>query len=724
MANVVCGRCRHEHPLGARVCDACGSKLFALELKRAMGRNPWYWFQGTAVGQMAPFFFVALLLICAALLAPPTAAWRQLLLNFGLVGLVTLGVTFPLMKGHYDFSAGSLAGLAACTAALLSPYGFGAATAGALAVGAVVGLINGYFVGWTRISSAMVTVMTGAIALQLTLYAVGRTEMQVTDPTLLSIAETDIGGVPVILTLFILALAAARVLFNQEAFAPVGSAHSQIQAATLTSAPHVMLSFLVSGLAAGLAGLLIACSSMSIIGSAGQMVWMLTPLTAALIGGGSVAAGTGNLRTATIGAASIALINWLVNQLRMPIAGPIVEAPLLIAGLLSDRWKGMTWYMISEARRGNLLALPEDMQLPMVVRVWRKTTWPVRIAGAAAMLVMAVGLYLYVAFYIVGRVPEGRAVLRESSGIVQVTRYGSQMSVALNEGEMVKPGDTVTTGVASRAFLRFADGSMMRLYPSSELYIQDLQTSPTGSTVTELRVMFGAFFAKIHKMVTRDSAFTVATPVLTLGVRGTAFQMIVGQDEGNVAVGEGAVAITRKVAVEDRGLTRYFDDTRTVDAGKQADAGVNTLVRPMTIDALKSLQVTAVDLANQAKRKQMEALHSRAYRGIWVFALILYLIFLLCLRPEPPSYIFDVMSERAQIIAKSHSGQRSAADSPRSATLAQMYVRAGDMDAARSEIQSIIKHDPNSEYGQWAQRYWLEFERMRKRAGSAARRTG
>jgi hypothetical protein len=298
------------------------------------------------------------------------------------------------------------------------------------------------------------------------------------------------------------------------------------------------------------------------------------------------------------------------------------------------------------------------------------------------------------------------------------------MPVALLEGQLLKPGDRVTTGVGSRAFLRFADGSVMRLYPNSELYIQDLQTSPTGSTVTQLRVMFGAFFAKIHKMVTRDSAFTVTTPVLTLGVRGTAFQMVVGQDQGNVAVGEGAVAITRKVAVEDRGLTRYLDDTRTVDAGKQAEAGVDTVVRPMTQDQVKGLQLTAQELAQQGNRKQMEALKQRAYRGIWVFAVILYLIFILCLKPDPPSYIFDVMSERAHVMAKQHSAQRTAADSPRSAALAQMYMRAGDIDAARAEIQSIIKHDPNSEYGQWAERYWLELERMRRSARMNAKRTG
>lgn len=724
MASVICGRCRHEHPVGARVCDACGSKLFAAEMKRAMGKSPWLWFQGTAVGQMAPFFVVALLLLCGWLLGPPVAAWRQLLLNFGLVGMVTLGVTFPLMKGQYDFSAGSVAGLAACTAALLSPYGYGLAIAGALLAALLIGAINGYVVGRTRIPSAMVTVMTGAMALQLTLYATARTEMTVSSPFLQAIGETDIGGIPVILTLFILALAVSRVLFNQEAFTPVSSAQSPLQTAALTSAPSLLLSFLVSSLMAGLGGVLIACSSLAIIGSAGQMVWMLTPLTAALIGGGSVAAGTGNLRTATIGAATIALLNWLVHQLRMPIAGPIAETPLLVLGLMSDRWKNMTLYMIHQARRGNLLALPEEMQLPMMVRVWQRTSWPVRLAGALGLLAIAVGLYLYVAFYVVGRVPEGTVAVRAVMGVVQVTRYGSTATVALKEGDSLKPGDTVVTGGASRAFLRFADGSIVRVYPNSELYLQDLQNTATGTNVTALRMMVGAVFAKIHKLTTRDSSFTVTTPVLTLGVRGTAFQMAVDQARGNVAVGEGAVAITRQVAVQEQGLTRYLDDTRQVEAGKQAEAAENTVVRPLSGDDLRLLQATEQDLQKQAQEQQLKALHARAYRGLWVFAVILYLIFILCLKPEPPSYIFDVMSARAQVIAARHSGQRSATDSPQAAALAQMYLRAGDVDAARNEIQAIMEHDPNSEYGQWAQRYWLEFERIRKRPGHRAKRGG
>lgn len=713
MANVVCGRCRHEHPVGARVCEACGSRLFALELRRAMGRNPWYWLQGTAVGQMAPFLVVALLLVAGWQLGPAAASWRQLLLNFGLIGIVTLGVTFPLMKGHYDFSTGSLAGLVACTAALLSPYGYGTVVLGAMGVGLVAGLLNGYLVGWTRIPSAMVTIMTGAISLQLTLYLTARTRLAVSDPLLLSVGDTDVWGVPVILALFVVGLACARLLFNRESFRPVGVARSGVQVAALTSPGHVLLSFLVSGGAAGLGGLLIACSSLAIIGTGGQMLWMLTPLTAALVGGGSVTVGTGNLRTAAIGAACLALINWLVAQLRMPISGPVVEAPLLVGGLLADRWKNMTWYMIAQARRGNLLALADEMQLPMLVRVWKATPWPVRVASALGLLALSVGLYLYVAFYVAGRVPEGTAVAREVSGLVQVTRYGFQHPEPLVAGASLRPGDTVTTGRGARALLRFADGSLIRVYEGSELYVQDLQSGPGGGSTTQLRVAVGSFFAKVHKLLTPDSSFTVQTPVLTLGVRGTAFQMSVGAGRGSVAVGEGAVAISRQVEVEQAGARRYLEDTRTVDAGKQAEAGADTLVTNLNSGQLAALQSTALDVLRQARQQQLEAVRSGAHRGLWVFVAVLYLIFLLCLKPEPPYYIGDVMAERARYFSGQHTA--SAADSPRAAALAQMYLRAGEIDKARAEIQAIMQHDPNSEYGHWARRYSLEFERQQRR---------
>jgi ribose/xylose/arabinose/galactoside ABC-type transport system permease subunit len=696
------------------VCEACGSKLFALELRRAMGRNPYYWLQGTAVGQMAPFFFVAVLLLLGLLLGPSPTAVRNLLLSFGLIGMVALGVTFPLMKGQYDFSAGSIAALAACLAIVLSPYGYGFAIAGALALGALVGAANGYMTGRTRISSAMVTIMTGAVALQITAYLTTRLDLTLNSPELLAIGETDVGGIPAILSLFVVVLLVARLLFDKEVFAPVGSAANRVQAATLASSSHIMLAFLVSGTIAGLAGLLIACSSIAVIGPAGQMVWMLTPLTAALIGGGSVMAGTGNLRTATIGAASIALVNWLVTQLRMPIGGPIAEAPFLVIGLLADRWQNMTAYMIAQARRGNLLALPDEMQLPTVVRVWRQASWPVRLAAALGTLALFGCLYVYVAFYVVSRVPEGSAVATEIVGTVQVVHRGMTLK-PLTPGEVLRPGDQVITGLASHAFLRFADGSEMRLYQDSEMMVDNIETTQSGGALTELKVNVGGFFAKVRKMVSRQSKFSVATPLLTLGVRGTAFQMQIGREEGEVAVGEGAVSIKRSMPITEVGLTRYVEDERTVEAGRRAEAGATTLVEPLTKQESERLQATEKDLAERSRKQRLESLQTRAPKGLWVFLIVGYLIFLALLRPAPHQYLPDVIAKRADHFTTKHAF--TPADSPRAAALAQMHMRAGNVEDARHEIQAIMEHDPNSQYGDWAQRFWVEMNKQERRLG-------
>lgn len=716
MAKIICGRCRHEHPVGARVCEACGSKLYSLEIRRAMGYNPLEWLAGTAVGQMAPFFLVFLLLLGAWGLHASGGAWRVLTLNFGLIGLVTLGVTFPLLKGQYDFSAGTVAGLAACCAALISPHGYGAAIALALGVGLLVGLANGYVAGMTRIPSAMVTLITGAIALQLTIYLTGRNNLAVTDPLLTSLGDTDVIGIPVILGLFLLALVLARVLFNQPLFAPVGGAQSRTHAAALTAPNNIMAAFLVSGLMAGLAGLLVACAGLAMIGTGGQMVWMLTPLAAALLGGGSVAAGMGNLRTAVIGAAAIALLNWLCTQIHMPIAGPIVETPFLIIGLLADRWKNMTYYQIVQARRGNLLALPDEAQLPMVVRLWRRTHWAVRVAGALGMLAVMALVYVYVCFYAVGRVPEGTAMLVRFSGPVMITRYGTTTPVAALEGASLSPGDTVATGYGGRALLRLADGSEVRVFPNSELYVKELGTSYTGGVISRFRCGFGALFAKVRKMTARESTFQVETPLMTLGVRGTAFQMVFDPKQGgNVAVGEGAVELKRTLQRADAltGFVRSYEDARVVDAGKAAESGADTVVRDLDKREVESLRQTEQEVARESKESRLGKLKSESYRGIWVFLIVAYILFMLYLKPEPHVYPPDVIRKRADEFLLSHKG--TPADSPRAAALAQMCVRAGDLETARKAVQQIIDNDPNSEYGQWATRFWFQLEAARRR---------
>ena len=139
MADVICSRCRHANPIGARVCADCDAPLTWAAQRRAAGHNPLRWLQVTGIGQAAPFVLLVPMLVAAVALAPSSPAIRQLALHFGLLGLVALGVTFPLLKGEYDFAAGPVAGLAACCVTLISSRSPLLAALAALGLGCGVG---------------------------------------------------------------------------------------------------------------------------------------------------------------------------------------------------------------------------------------------------------------------------------------------------------------------------------------------------------------------------------------------------------------------------------------------------------------------------------------------------------------------------------------------------------------------------------------------------------
>ncbi|MBM3472257.1 MAG: hypothetical protein FJX75_03160 [Armatimonadetes bacterium] len=719
MNTIPCPRCRHDNPIGARLCDECGQPLVPATIRKALGYNPVLWLRATSIGQIAPFLLLLLLLLGALALQPSGLGWRQLLLTFGLVGLVTLGVTFPLLKGQYDFSAGPLAALAACCAVMASMIGPGWAVLAALTVGCFVGLLNGFVTGWTRLPSAMITIATGAVALQVSTHFTSHSDLAVSNPFLNSLGETDVLHIPVVLTLFLAALLLAKVLFNRPTFLAVGTAPHRAEAEGRATASRILASFLASGFMAGTAGLLIACSGLPAIGLGGQLLWLLTPLAAALIGGGSVAGGIGNLRTVTVGAAVVATTDWLSSQVGLRVAGPIAEIPYLAVGILGDRWRSMTWHMLKQARMGNLLALPGDLRLPIFVGVWRRTHWVVKALGVVGLLIVSSVIYVLVCASILRKVPDGCAVLARVSGEVLVTHPGALQAVPAPEGTILRTNDLVTTGATGEALLRFHDGSEVRLTGGSELAVTDLTKRLSGATLTRLNARAGAFFARVRRLATRDSEFSVETPILTLGVRGTSFQVAVGDKEGQVAVRDGTVEVTRELKFTDKetGDTQEVSDVRKVEAGQaaQAEAEANrpTVVRQLSPAEVSVLSQTETRLVREERRTIARAVRSRGMPYFWGFMGLVYIwfFFVVC-RPMPHGYIADIIRRRAEEFDRIHRPHPT--DSARLVAFAQMCLYAGDVKKADEQLAKVQEADPNSEYGKWATRLRVEIARHSK----------
>lgn len=98
MNKITCERCNHENDPGARVCVKCYGRLS--DVARAKATVGWRArLASIPVGKFVPVGLILIFLILLAALSPDKQTFHNLFIQFGLLGLVALGVTFPLTKG-------------------------------------------------------------------------------------------------------------------------------------------------------------------------------------------------------------------------------------------------------------------------------------------------------------------------------------------------------------------------------------------------------------------------------------------------------------------------------------------------------------------------------------------------------------------------------------------------------------------------------------------------
>jgi hypothetical protein len=138
-------------------------------------------------------------------------------------------------------------------------------------------------------------------------------------------------------------------------------------------------------------------------------------------------------------------------------------------------------------------------------------------------------------------------------GDVQSSADGAKWANVKRNAE-VAPGSLVKTGDSSRAELTFADGSVVRVGPGSQLKVDGAAFDGKSKEVTvQATLVAGEAWAKVAKLVDDKAKFQVKTANAVAGVRGTVFRVNVDKDEATVVkVYNGAVAVAAPVlAAED-----------------------------------------------------------------------------------------------------------------------------------------------------------------------------
>jgi ribose/xylose/arabinose/galactoside ABC-type transport system permease subunit len=289
-----------------------------------------------------------ILLSTAALIAALTIpAFRDpanianILRQSSVLGILAIGQTFVIVAGMIDLSVGMIAGLVVVltcwmldgNALLTLPV-----AALMLVLSAFVGLTNGVLVNRLNLhplilTFGMLSVLQGII-FTFTDRSVGRASAP-----LQKLANGDIWGIPLSAILLVAVLTVASVFFSRTRFGyhlkAVGSNAESARRAGIDVERVVLFSFVISGICAGLAGLLLAGRLGTGYPLAGGGL-ELDAIVAVVLGGTALAGGRGSAVRSVGGVIALTIISNVLNLLevsafvQMFIKGLIVVVAIIV----------------------------------------------------------------------------------------------------------------------------------------------------------------------------------------------------------------------------------------------------------------------------------------------------------------------------------------------------------------------------------------------------------
>ena len=263
------------------------------------------------------------------------------------VGLIACGGTLVIIAGGFDLSVGAIYAISGVVAAEAVPHvgAWPAIALGALA-GAGFGLVNGLLTTVGRINPIITTLATALMIRGLAVAITGGFLVRVDDPAYAVLGTNQLGGVRYTTYLFVgFAIAAAVLLSRTTLGRAIYASGGNAEAARLSGIRVGVVrasTFVVSGLSAGLAGVMI--SSRVSTGQADTGVGIeLTAIAAVVIGGTSILGGEGAIWRSVLGVLLLTLIGNGFNLLNVnPTYQQIFQGAIILSAVAIDAWSRRT----------------------------------------------------------------------------------------------------------------------------------------------------------------------------------------------------------------------------------------------------------------------------------------------------------------------------------------------------------------------------------------------
>ncbi len=251
---------------------------------------------------------------------------------------IAMGMLFVILTGGIDLSVGSIAALGSVMVAFaLTTYQLGMAAAIALpiAFGLGLGFASGFLVSYAKMASFITTLAMMTISRGLAFIISNGQPVITPDDTIGVLGVANVGPVP---TLILVAAAAVVIFWMIQKYTSfgriviaIGSNETAVRLAGIPVRKYKMFVYAISGMCAGIAGIIAASRTAigtPIIGTG----WEMNAIAACVIGGASLAGGEGSVIKTVVGVFVLALIGNIMNLLAVPSYPQDVIKGLIIIG--------------------------------------------------------------------------------------------------------------------------------------------------------------------------------------------------------------------------------------------------------------------------------------------------------------------------------------------------------------------------------------------------------
>ena len=270
---------------------------------------------------------------------------KNVLTQVSVNAVIAIGMSFVILTGGIDLSVGSILAVSAAVAAgmIKSTGNISFAIIVAIAIGCLIGFINGFLISKGRIQAFIVTLATMIIFRGVTYVYTDGIPISGLGQSFSGIGNKTILGLPIPVLIMVIVFGIAYYILSQTRYGrylyALGGNEDSARLSGINTDKIKTLVYVICGATAALSGIIVTSRIGSASPNAG-VSFELDAIAAVVLGGTSLAGGEGSVVGTIIGALIIGVLNNGLNLMNVsPFYQSIIKGLVILLAVLVEKKK-------------------------------------------------------------------------------------------------------------------------------------------------------------------------------------------------------------------------------------------------------------------------------------------------------------------------------------------------------------------------------------------------